>query len=117
MFFYKYKTKKEDLSWKLATAGLLSHDIDVFNYDDDEDGEDDEDDIGYTSGMSGFNFSRDDNKIVFTEFTDEKIKEDVPMKEQMANQLRKILYSKRKSAKMFYKEGPDYADMPFRYLE
>jgi len=35
----------------------------------------------------------------------------------MEKQLRRILYSKRKSAKMFYKEGPDYSDMPFRYLE
>jgi len=116
VFFYKYKTKKDDMFWKLATAGLLSQDNNQFNYDDDEDDEDD-DDIGYTSIMSGWNFSRDDNKIVFTEFTDEKIKEDVPVKEQMEKQLKKILYSKRKSARMFYNEGPDYSDMPLRYLE
>src|SRR4029078_10031381 len=117
VFFYKYKTKKDDLSWKLATAGLLSTGNDPFNYDDDEDDEDDDDDIGYTSIRSGWNFSRDDNKIVFTEFTDEKIKEEVPLKEQMEKQLKKILYSKRKSAKMFYNEGTDYSDMPFRYIE
>src|SRR6187399_358248 len=120
VFFYKYKTKKDDLFWKLATAGLLSHDNNQFNYDDDEDDEDDEDDdddMGYTSIMSGFNFSRDDNKIVFTEFTDEKIKDDIPVKEQMEKQLKKILYSKRKSARMFYNEGQDYSDMPYRYLE
>jgi hypothetical protein len=117
VFFYKYKTKKDDLSWKLATAGLLSPDNSPFNYDDDEDYEDDEDDVGYTSIRSGWNFSRDENKIVFTEFTDEKIKEDLPLNEQMAKQLTKILFSKRKSAKMFYNEGPDYSEMPFRYLE
>src|SRR6187401_1995805 len=118
VFFYKYKTKKDDLFWKLATAGLLSHDNNQFNYDDDEDDEDvDDDEMGYTSIMSGFNFSRDDNKIVFTEFTDEKIKEDMPVKEQMEKQLKKILYSKRKSARMFYNEGQDYSDMPYRYLE
>jgi hypothetical protein len=116
VFFYKYKTKKDDMFWKLATAGLLSKDNNKFNYDDDEDDEDD-DDLGYTSIMSGWNFSRDDNKIVFTEFTDEKIKEDMPVKEQMEKQLKKILFSKRKSAKMFYNEGPDYSDMPLRYLE
>jgi uncharacterized protein YbaP (TraB family) len=116
VFFYKYKTKKDDLSWKLATAGLMSKDNNPFNYDDDEDYEDNDDDIGYTSTMS-WNFSRNDNKIVFTEFTDEKIKEDVPLKEQMEKQLKKILYSKRKSAKVFYNEGPDYSDMPFRYME
>jgi hypothetical protein len=117
VFFYKYKAKKDDLSWKLATAGLMSQDNNLFNYDDDEDDEDDEDDTDYTTGMPGFNLSRDNNKIVFTEFTDEKIKEDVSVKEQMERQLRRILNSKRKSAKMFYKEGPDYSDMPFRYLE
>jgi len=117
VFFYKYKTKKDDLSWKLATAGLLSQDNKAFNYDDEDDDEDDDDDIGYTSIVSGWNFNRENNKIVFTEFTDEKIKEDVPLKEQMEKQLKKILYSKRKSAKMFYNEGPDYSDMAFRYLE
>ena len=117
VFFYKYKTKKDDLSWKLATAGLLSPDNNPFNYDDDEDDEDDDDDIGYTSIRSGWNFSRDESKIVFTEFTDEKIKDEVPLKEQMEKQLKKILYSKRKSAKVFYNEGPDYSDMPFRYIE
>jgi len=117
VFFYKYKTKKDDQFWKLATAGLLSHDNNQFNYDNDEDDEDDDDEIGYTSIMSGFNFSRDDSKIVFTEFTDEKIKDDVPVKEQMEKQLKKILYSKRKSARMFYNEGQDYSDMSYRYLE
>jgi hypothetical protein len=117
VFFYKYKTKKDDLSWKLATAGLLSQDNNPFNYDGEEDDEDDDDDIGYASISSGWNFNRDENKIVFTEFTDEKIKDEVPLKEQMEKQLKKILYSKRKSAKMFYNEGPDYSDMPFRYLE
>ena len=117
VFFYKYKTKKEDQFWKLATVGLLSHDNNQFDYDDDDDEDEDDDDTGYTSIMSGFNFSKDDNKIVFTEFTDEKIKEDVPLKEQMETQLKKILYSKRKSARMFYNEGQDYSDMAYRYLE
>ncbi|HKC36772.1 MAG TPA: hypothetical protein VKB95_11945, partial [Chitinophagaceae bacterium] len=117
VFFYKYKTKKDDAFWKLATAGLLLQDNNQFNYDDDNDDEDDDDSLDYTSIMSRWNFSRDDNKIVFTEFTDEKIKEDVPVKEQMEKQLKKILYSKRKSARMFYNEGPDYADMPLRYME
>ena len=117
VFFYKYKAKKEDLFWKLATAGLLSQDNNQFNYGEDEDEVGDEDEIGYTSIMSGFNSSRDDNKIVFTEFTDEKIKEDMPVKEQMEKQLKKILYSKRKSARMFYNEGQDYSDMAYRYLE
>jgi len=117
VFFYKYKTKKDDMSWKLATAGLLSKDNNPFDYDDDEEDYDDNDsDIYYTS-MYTLRYSGDENKIVFTEFTDEKIKDETPIKEQMEKQLKKILYSKRKSAKMFYNEGPDYSEMPFRYLD
>jgi len=117
VFFYKYKTKKDDLSWKLATAGLLSQDNNQFNDEDDDDDEEDDDGRMYTSIMSGWNLSGNNDKIVFTEFTDEKIKDDVPVKEQMEKQLKKILYSKRKSARMFYNGGPDYSDMPFRYTE
>ncbi|HEU5165758.1 MAG TPA: TraB/GumN family protein [Chitinophagaceae bacterium] len=119
VFFYKYKAKKDDLFWKLATAGLMSKNNDPFNYDDDDEEDDDDNDYdtGYTSIMSGWNFSRDENKVVFTEFTDEKIKEDVPLKEQMEKQLKKVLFSKRKSARMFYNEGPDYSDRPFRYID
>ena len=113
VFFYKYKVKKDDLTWKLATSGLLSHGDDPFDYDDDEDYEDEDDEIGYNLNAQW----RGDSKIVFTEFTDEKIKDDVPVKEQMEKQLKKILYSKRKSARMFYNEGTDYSEMPFRYLD
>jgi hypothetical protein len=118
VFFYKYKSKKDDLFWKLATAGLLSQDNNQFNYDDDDDDDVDDDDDGvYTSIMSGWNLRGNNDKIVFTEFTDEKIKDDVPVKEQMEKQLKKILYSKRKSARMFYNGGPDYSEMPVRYME
>jgi len=117
VFFYKYKTKKDDVSWRLATAGLLTHGGDPFNYDDDGDYEDEDDDIGYNSMVPQWNYSRDNSRIAFTEFTEEKIREDIPVKDQMEKQLKKILYSKRKSGRMFYNEGPDYSDMPFRYFE
>lgn len=82
-------------------------------------GDDDEadDDRQYTSIASGWNFSSNSGKIVFTEFTDAKIKEETPIREQMEKQLKKILYSKRKSAKMFYNERPDYAETSLRYME
>lgn len=114
VFFYKYKTKKDDTYWKLATVGLLSQDDNQLNSDDDDA---EEDDVQYTSITPGWNFSPYRDKIVFTEFTDTKIKEETPVREQMEKQLKKILYSKRKSAKMFYNERPDYADTSLRYME
>lgn len=117
VFFYKYKTKKDDLFWKLATAGLLSQDNSQFNYDDDEDDDAGDDGMGNISVVPGWNYSENNTRIVFTEFTDEKIKDEIPIKEQMEKQLKKILYSKRKSARTFYIEGQDYSDMPLRYME
>ena len=114
VFFYKYKTKKDDAYWKLATVGLMSQDNNQLNSDDDEE---EEDDLQYTSITPGWNFSTHRDKIVFTEFTDAKIKEETPIREQMEKQLKKILYSKRKSAKMFYNERSDYSETPLRYME
>ena len=114
VFFYKYKTKKDDPFWKLATVGLLSQDKNQFSYDDDED---ENNELSYTSVVPGWNVSANRERIVYTEFTDEKIKDEVPLKEQMEKQLKKIVYSKRKSARMFYNERPDYSDMPLRYMD
>jgi len=113
VFFYKYKTKKDDLFWKLATVGLLSPDKNQFSYEDDDD---ENNELGYTSVAPGLNSSNKE-RIVFTEFTDEKIKDEVPVREQMEKQLKKIVYSKRKSARMFYNERGDYSEMPLRYMD
>ncbi len=114
VFFYKYKTKKDDASWKLATVGLLSQDKNQFSYDDEEDGGNQ---LRSTSVVPRWNFSSNKERIVFTEFTSEKIKEDVPLKEQLEKQLKKIVYSRRKSARMFYNERPDYSDVALRYMD
>ena len=114
VFFYKYKAKKNDPFWKLATVGLLSQDKNQFSHDDDEDADNEG---SYTSVVPGWSTSSNKERIVFTEFTDEKIKEDVPVKEQMEKQLRKIVYSKRKSAKRFYNERPEYSDVALRYMD
>jgi hypothetical protein len=46
-------------------------------------------------------------KSEFTEFTDIKLKENEPIKEQLEKQLKKILNTKRKSGAYFYSETPD----------
>jgi uncharacterized protein YbaP (TraB family) len=119
VFFYKYKSKKDDTYWKLATVGLLSHTGEQLNYDDDN-GEDNDSDtdvaMDYPSLVSDWS-SPKTGKIVITEFTDEKIREDTPLREQMEKQLKKIIYSKRKSARVFYNEGRDYDEMPYRLMD
>lgn len=114
VFFFKYKTKKDDTFWKLATVGLFSPDNNQFGFEDEVDNEGEN---IYTSVVPGWHTTISNHKIMFTEFTDEKIKEEVPVKEQIEKQLKKILYSKRKSARMFYNERPDYSELPLRYME
>lgn len=115
VFFYKYKTKKDDTYWKLATVGLLSPTGEQLNYDDDDDKSDN--DYWTTYPPLSALGSENSGKIVITEFTEEKIKEDVPLQEQLEKQLKKIIYSKRKSARTFYYEGKDYDETPFRYMD
>jgi hypothetical protein len=112
VFFYKYKSKRDDSFWKLATVGLLSPDSDEFNDDEREPDEEE-----YTAVVPGWNIPNSRNRIEFTEFTDEKITGEISLKEQMGKQLKKIIYSKRKSARLFYDERQDYSDMTLRYVD
>jgi len=105
VYFYKYKLKKDDSYWKLATAGLIPLDPGKFLFDD----EMNSDQSSFISGLNAETYQN--QKSGFTEFTDVKIKEDESMKEQMNKQLKKILYSKRKSAKYFYSEKPENYDL------
>jgi len=107
LFFYKYKAKKDDAFWKLAAVSLLSTDGNIFNYNNEE-----EEENGYSSTAYAWDYASSSE----TSFTDEKIKEEDMLKEQMQKELKKIVYSKRKSAVMFYSEGPDYSD-PSRYYD
>ena len=90
VYFFKYKDRKDDPAWKLASVGLLPQDPKQFEFRakfvspeliTDEDGND---------------------RFDLTSFTDSKIKEDEPVYEQLKGALKKLLYSRRKSAKEFY---------------
>ncbi|HLF46096.1 MAG TPA: TraB/GumN family protein [Chitinophagaceae bacterium] len=105
IYFYKYKLKKDDSFWKLASAGLIPVNKTDFLFDD-------ETGMGKNSGTS-MNLNTgyyQEKKSEFTEFADIKLKEDEPIKEQLEKQLKKILYSKRKSGVYFYSETPDLFD-------
>jgi uncharacterized protein YbaP (TraB family) len=113
VYFYKYKSKKDDSFWKLATVGLISKDVNEFIFEDkDEDAE------YATAVIPGWHTSMyGKNKADLTELTDEKIKDDAPLKEQMEKQLKKIIYSTRKSAKQFYNVRAGLSDLSLRYME
>ncbi|MET0392048.1 MAG: hypothetical protein ABW019_02855, partial [Chitinophagaceae bacterium] len=95
VYFYKYKAKKDDLSWKIASVGLVPADSARFEF---EEAENEAGDSPYallsSYGMRGV--------TAFTGFTDTRIKEEQPLAEQLKRQLKKILYSQRKSGRQFY---------------
>ncbi|MBC7872739.1 MAG: hypothetical protein H7Y01_02015, partial [Ferruginibacter sp.] len=100
IYFYKYKAKKDDLTWKLATAGLVPEDPKQFEFEHDN-----------NYGKTGMNpplvTSYGYNRYSFTSFSDIKLNEDEPVTDQLKSMLKKLLYSRRKSAKAFYEEEND----------
>jgi uncharacterized protein YbaP (TraB family) len=103
IYFYKYKAKKDDLTWKLATVGLVPEDPKQFEF------EEDSKDSSPAVTFSYYN-SVNQNKYDFTDFSNTKIKEDEPLADQLKKALKKILYSRRKSAKQFYNDENDRSD-------
>jgi hypothetical protein len=109
IYFYKYKWKKDDLSWKLAVVGLVPEDPKQFEY---------EDSLKFrVPGLDYTLFSfANYNRYDFTDFTETKIEQDEPIMKQLNKALKKLLYSRRNSAKKFYEDdgdrtvAPDYTD-------
>jgi uncharacterized protein YbaP (TraB family) len=109
VYFYKYKTKKDDLTWKLATVGLVPQDPGTFEFEN-TDKPDFNDYYSPLSYLLSDYFTYD-----FTSFTDAKIKEDESLPDQLRKTMKKLLYSKRKSAKEFYgREGRNDYDVSSR---
>ncbi|MBL7741325.1 MAG: TraB/GumN family protein [Chitinophagaceae bacterium] len=100
VYFYKYKSKKDDLTWKLATVGLVPEDPKAFEFENVQKPDFDD----YYSPM--IPRSNEYYALDLTGFSDTKIKEDEPLNQQLTLALKKMLYAKRKSAAQFYeKEG------------
>jgi hypothetical protein len=88
VYFFKYKEKKDDPAWKLATVGLLSKNPKLFEV------------VGRAAGKDE---SRDQSETYeLTAFTDSKLTADEPVSLQVNKELKKLLYARRKSAKEFY---------------
>ncbi len=103
IYFYQYKIKKDDVNWKLATVGLVPENPAEFEFEDPG-----TEDLNMFNSPVFTDYSF--NKFDFTSFTDTRIKTDKSLMTQLKSELKKLLYSRRKSAKEFYdkREEGDY---------
>jgi len=108
-YFFKYKTKKDDLSWKLAVVGLVPENPEQFEFEDSLK-------LTVPGFVSPLIPSIINNRYDFTDFTEAKIEEDEPVLTQLNKALKKLLYSRRNSARKFYEDdgnrtvSPEYID-------
>jgi len=106
VYFFKYKTKKDDVDWKLATVGLVPADPKVFEFEN----PDNPDFSEYSPSYKRGNYYKYD----LTGFSDTKIKDDEPVADQLKKMLKRMLYSKRKSAREFYSRDDSGYDVSSR---
>ena len=109
VYFFKYKAKKDDLTWKLATVGLVSENTHEFLF---------EDTIKVRLpkySYEVFNYTGY-NRYNFTGFTDTKADTNGMLAVQLKKELKKMLYSRRKSAKEFY-EGEKNGTMLSQHID
>ncbi len=90
VYFFRYKEKKDDNGWKLATAGIYPKDSAVIAFD-----------------LAGWD-EEEKAELDFTGLTGTKLSTDTTQKEQLEKLLKKLLYSKRPSAAQFYEEDDRY---------
>jgi len=92
VYFFKFKRKKDD-DWKIASVGLIPKDSTLFEFK--------------STKERAYSFEFD-----FTEFSNERLKDDEPIDDQLEQRLKKLMYTKRPGAKEFYKpeveEDSDY---------
>ena len=99
VYFFKYKQKKDDDIWKIATVGLVPEDPRKFEFEENDDSRQNPRFYNYDDGTDSD----------FTALTDAKLKDDEPMADQLNTVLKRLLYSSHRSAKEFYdKEDSRY---------
>jgi hypothetical protein len=97
VYFFKYKQRKDDPVWKIATAGLISKNPKQLEIDDTI--------FSRKNVISKNGFLPPNDSYDFTSFTDTKLIVDQPLSDQLDKELKIMLYSRRKSAKEFYNAG------------
>lgn len=96
IYFFKYKMKKDDLGWKLAMAGLIPENPGVFEFDDEQ---------NKSTSQILFSWAGYYNKYDLSKFSDIKFNNDLNADSQLQLELKKILYSSRKSGEKFYDDS------------
>lgn len=105
VYFFKYKNKKDDATWKMATVGLVPDDASKFEWDGNKsDVIVNEYTMVYETTYTGSAYTYN-----FTGFSDTRIKEDQPVDVQLKKELKRMLYSRRNSARQFYNKEIDKA--------
>lgn len=105
VYFFKYKTKKDDVDWKLATVGLVPEDPRNFEFDG----------ISKPEFNDYYSLRKGDYyKFDFTSYSETKLKDDESVAEQIKKYLKKLQYSKNKSAREFYERDANGYDVTSR---
>ncbi|MBO9681223.1 MAG: TraB/GumN family protein [Flavisolibacter sp.] len=84
VYFFKYRSKRDDNGWKIATVGIVPGDAKQFEFENKD--------------------NRERRLYNFTELTNTKINSESALSDQLKKVLKKMLYSKRNSAVQFYKD-------------
>lgn len=95
VYFFKYKTRKDDPVWRIASVGLIPEDEKTFEFENTK----------FRPRMRYYYDEAETDDYDLTNFLSVKLKDDEPVLDQLTKQLRFMLYSKRKSARMFYDES------------
>lgn len=103
-YFFRYKNRKDDLGWKLAVAGLVPENPREFEFTDSLA-------IKNRSGRQVNSDWRPASRYNFTRFTETRIIPGAGEKKILGEELRKLLYARRKSARQFYNTGNEREDI------
>lgn len=102
VYFYKYKSRKDDLTWKLAAVGMLPEDSSKIEFSFVKPGD-------RSLTIPGLHLGEDEGTD-FTGFLDSRLRDNEPLLPRLKKELKKMLYSKRNSAREFYKEEDSDTD-------
>lgn len=100
IYFFKYKAKKDDALWKLASVGMIPTHSNNFLYDFDIDKSGKKSELKLPVDSFVYALSLLD----FTAYLEQTIDEDEPIAKQLQKALKKLLYSRSKSGENFYED-------------
>lgn len=92
VYFFRYKQKKDDDIWRIASVGLVPEKPSVFSFDD-------KSELQNVNSYAQFLTAAADP---FTDFSDVQLTGEEPVNTQLQRFLKMLLYSTQKSARAFY---------------